>query len=275
MNLFKYGASYKSVKLQLFLSWPIIKYGKKLSHLPLLKWMINPFFKRPHNELTSIPIHKKIPNRTYSTVPLEITEKLISMIDDIFIMNECHCAGLKNRNSPRLSIGCLAFGPAIKRIHPSHGKRVGTQDAIAHVRKAAKHDLVANIAHVWIDAFAFQLTDFKNLLFICFCDDDQCLYRTHMKKRGPNLDNAYKKLPGIQIINDNQLCTGCGECLDNCFVSAIEIVDAKAVIGKACVGCGCCLQYCKKSALSLSIDNEDELLKQLFSRVREMSGVLD
>lgn len=95
-----------------------------------------------------------------------------------------------------------------------------------------------------------------------------------MKKRGPNLNNAYKKLPGIQIINDSQLCTGCGECLDNCFVAAIEIVDAKAVIKEACVGCGCCLQYCKKSALSLSIDNEDELLKQLFNRVREMSGVL-
>jgi len=80
INLFKYGASYKIVKIQLFLSWPIIKYGKKLSSLPLLKWMINPFFKRPHNELTAIPINKKIQDHPYSTVPLEITEKLISMM---------------------------------------------------------------------------------------------------------------------------------------------------------------------------------------------------
>jgi len=64
---------------------------------------------------------------------------------------------------------------------------VGSKEAIAHVRNASAHGLVANIAHVWIDAFAFQLTDFNKR----FCDDDQCLYRTHMKKRGPNLDTTY------------------------------------------------------------------------------------
>ena len=85
---------------------------------------------------------------------------------------------------------------------------------------------------------------------------------------------TYKKLPGIQIVNDLQLCTGCGECLDKCFVSAIDLVDHKAVIGEACVGCGNCIQYCKNSALGLSIDTEDKLLEQLLSRVREMSGVL-
>jgi UDP-glucose 4-epimerase len=275
INCFKYGASYKFVKIQLFLSWSIIKYGKKLSNVPVLKWIINPFFKRPHNELTAIPIHKKVTDPTYSAVPLEIMEKLIARMDEIFIMNECHCAGLKNKNSPRLSIGCLALGPAIKRIHPSHGKRVGSKEAIAHVRNASAHGLVANIAHVWIDAFAFQLTDFNKLLFICFCDDDQCIYRTHMKKRGPNLEKTYKKLPGIQIVNDLQLCTGCGECRDKCFVSAIDLVDDKAVIGESCVGCGVCIQSCKNAALGLSLDNEEKLLEQLLNRVREMSGVLD
>ncbi len=272
-NFFKYGASYKFVRLQVWLSWPLIKYGKKLSNTPILKWIINPFFKRPYNEVTSIPVNIKVKDRNYTPLPLKITEKLISGIDEIFIMDECHCAGLKNRKSSRLSIGCMALGPSIKRIHPSNGKRVNTSEAIKHVRKAAKAGLVANIAHVWIDALAFQLTDFNKLLFICFCDDDKCIYRTHMKKRGPNLDKAFKKLPGIKVEVDKELCTGCGECKEKCFVSAIKIIDGKSVIGDDCKGCGFCSSYCVNSAISISMENEEEMLKQLIHRVKEMSDL--
>jgi ferredoxin len=272
-NPFKYGPNLKLVRLQVKLSWPFITYGKKLSAVPILKWIIYPFFKRPHNELTSIPIHVNIESPESVALPQRLVERLIAQIDEVFLMDECHCAGVKNRMSPRLNTGCLAFGPSTARIHPSHGRLVDTAEAVRHVQKAAAEGLVANIAHVWIDALAFQLTQFNRLLFMCFCDDDQCLYRSFMKSRGPSLDKTYKKLPGLSVQVDPSKCDMCETCVDYCFVSAIEIQGDAAVIGADCTGCGLCVGHCPEGAISMTMENEEEMFQQLLDRVREISNL--
>ena len=272
-NPFKYGPGLKLVRLQVRLSWPLIQYGKKLSDVPMLKWLIYPFFKRPHNELTSIPIHAIVKAPDNVTLPMKLVERLVSEIDEIFLMDECHCAGVKNRDSPRLNIGCMAFGPSIARIHPSHGHRVNTKEAIEHVRKAAKAGLVANIAHVWIDALAFQTTKFNRLLFMCLCDDDRCIYRSLMKRRGPSLDGAYRKLPGLSVRVDSAKCNACETCIESCFVSAITLEGNRATIGDACTGCGFCVNNCAEGAISLTMENEEKMFQQLLQRVREISNL--
>ncbi|MBU3918072.1 4Fe-4S binding protein [bacterium] len=272
-NIFRYGPNLKLVRLQVKLSWPLIKYGKKLSALPILKWIIHPFFKRPHNELTSIPIHVNIESPDSVALSRKLVERLVSEIDDIFLMDECHCAGVKNRKSPRLNTGCMAFGPSTARIHPSHGRRINSEEAIDHVRKAADEGLVANIAHVWIDAMAFQLTNFNRLLFMCFCDDDQCIYRSFMKRRGPSLDKTYKKLPGLSVQVEKSKCTGCQTCVENCFLAAIDLQDESAVIGADCRGCGLCVDQCPNGAISLIMEDEEKMFNQLLERVREISDL--
>ncbi|MBU2643929.1 hypothetical protein KKI24_04420 [bacterium] len=270
---FKYGPGLKLVRLELRLSWPLIKYGKTLSNVPVLKWIIYPFFKHPCNELTSIPIHVNVESPDSVALPMKLVERLLAEIDDIFLMDECHCAGVKNRASSRLHIGCLALGPAIARIHPSHGRRISADQAVDHVQKAAAEGLVANIAHVWIDALAFQLTRFSQLLFMCFCDDDQCIYRSHMKHRGPSLGRTYKKLPGLSVQVDIQKCTQCETCVETCFMSAIAIEDNSAVIQDTCIGCGICISQCSAEAITMTIEDEDTMFNQLLDRVREMSNL--
>jgi ferredoxin len=270
-NIFKYGPNLKLVRLQVRLSWPLIVYGKKLSAVPLLKWFIYPFFKRPFNELTSIPIHVKIEAPKSVALPMTLVERLVGEIEDIFLMDECHCAGVKNRESSRLNTGCMAFGPSTARIHPSHGRRIDTAEAVKHVRKAAAQGLVANIAHVWVDAFAFQLTRFDRLLFMCFCDDDQCIYRSFLKRRGPSLDQTYQKLSGLSLRIDEQKCLKCEACSEACFVLAITMQENAAVIGNDCTGCGICIQHCPEGAISLTMENEEEMFTRLLNRVREMS----
>jgi ferredoxin len=272
-NIFKYGPNLKLVRLQVKLAWPLISYGKKLSTIPVLKWFIYPFFKRPYNEVTSIPIHVNVEAPDSVALPMKLVERLVAKIDEIFLMDECHCAGVKNRESPRLNIGCLAFGPSTARIHPSHGRRVGTEEAVKHVRKAAAAGLVANIAHVWIDALAFQLPRFNRLLFMCLCDDDQCIYRSFMKQRGPSLDKTYQKLPGLSVQVDPTICIACETCIDSCFVSAITIQGKVAVVGDDCKGCGNCVNQCAEGAISLTMENEEVMFKQLLERVREISNL--
>jgi ferredoxin len=272
-NIIKYGPNLKLVRLQVKLAWPLIKYGKKLSDVPVLKWVIYPFFKRPYNEVTSIPIHVNVETPDSVTLPMKLAERLVSEIDEIFLMDECHCAGVKNRKSPRLNIGCMAFGPSTARIHPSHGRRVKTEEAVEHIRKAAAEGLVANIAHVWIDALAFQLPKFNRLLFMCLCDDDQCIYRSFMKNKGPSLAKTYQKLPGLSVLVDKSKCVNCETCIDNCFVSAITMQGESAVVGDDCTGCGICIGRCDEGAISLTMENEDKMFKQLLNRVREISNL--
>lgn len=167
----------------------------------------------------------------------------------------------------------MALGGAISRMHPSHGHRASQKEAIEHVRKAANAGLVANIAHTWIDPFAFGLTRFNRLMFICFCDDCCCMYRTHMKKRGVNLDHAYKGLPGIAVAVDPETCDGCGTCVDQCFVAAMEIQNGVATTGESCRACGRCMDICPQGAVSFRMDSEEAVYQQLVDRIKAVADI--
>jgi len=270
IKVFKYGPPKKVIKVMVWLSWPIIIAGKKFSSYPVLKWIIYPFFRRPWNEVTSIPINVSVESPSSVPVPIRVLERLVQGVDERFALSECICRGHNKCDDPPRSIGCLALGPATKRMHPTNGRYLSEDEAIAHVHMAASHGLIGNVAHVWIDPLAYQ-TRFKDLMFICFCDDTNCLYRTHMKKRGPSLDGTYKKLPGIEVSVNAAQCNGCSDCIDSCFVAAIEMKKGKAVIGSDCKGCGRCVEVCPEKAIDLSIADEEELYKQMIDRIAEMS----
>ncbi len=272
MNILKYGPTKSMVRTSVRIFWPLMIAGKRLSNAPLLKWLIYPFFARPFNELTSVPINVKLDTPKSAALPRRILHRLLADVDEKFILGECICRAHDRVNAPPRDLGCMVLGPASARMHPSHGRFVDTAGAIAHVDRAAREGLVANVAHVWIDPVAFW-TRFRDLMFICFCDDASCLYRTHMKHRGPSLERAYRRLPGITLAVDAKKCTGCGTCANACFLAAIEVRDEKATFSESCAGCGRCAEVCPEGAVAMTIENEEMLYQQLLARVREMSDL--
>ncbi|NBK23042.1 MAG: 4Fe-4S dicluster domain-containing protein, partial [Spirochaetia bacterium] len=64
------------------------------------------------------------------------------------------------------------------------------------------------------------------------------------KARQNRLGSAYKS-----ATVDQDLCIGCGRCVDVCWHEGIELVDRKAHKCEACIGCGYCFQVCPTQAL--------------------------
>ena len=62
----------------------------------------------------------------------------------------------------------------------------------------------------------------------------------------------------IQI--DEELCTGCGECVPDCAEGSLQIIDGKAklVADKLCDGLGACLGSCPTGALKIIEREADE-----------------
>ena len=137
--MFTYGPGKRMVRFMVRLSWPIIAAGKKWSALPVLKRIINPFFRRPFNEITSVPISANISLPDSVPLPRGVLEKLVSRIEEKFVLDECICRNHNRIAGEERRIGCMAMGPAIRRMHPSHGRRVTTEEAIAHIRRAGEH----------------------------------------------------------------------------------------------------------------------------------------
>ncbi|HQG32085.1 MAG TPA: 4Fe-4S binding protein, partial [Deltaproteobacteria bacterium] len=51
---------------------------------------------------------------------------------------------------------------------------------------------------------------------------------------------------------EQELCTGCGSCIDQCPASALSMNDGlPAVNAEACVTCFCCQEICPQKAIAL------------------------
>lgn len=273
MNPFKYGPGRRFVKAALWLSWPVIILGKKMSSLPVLKHIISPFFAYPWNEVTYIPINVKVDPPDSVSIPLRLVKRVLALTPDIFIIDECMCRRYTGCQSYSKDIGCMVLGRAIDRMHPSHGRKVTHEEAYAHLQKASDAGLIASIAHVWIDPLAFGLTRFDKLMFICLCDDCCCLYRTFLGKRGPGLDKAAKGLPGISVSVDMNICDGCAICAERCFVKAITMKDGAALISDECRGCGRCVEICPQNALTLNFEDEEILFSRMKERIEKVADI--
>jgi len=71
----------------------------------------------------------------------------------------------------------------------------------------------------------------------------------------------------LSIIIDDELCTGCGNCVESCPFGAIEVEDDKAKILPNCTLCGVCVDVCPVEAIMLERD-EDVSEKMNISQFR-------
>jgi Fe-S-cluster-containing hydrogenase component 2 len=55
----------------------------------------------------------------------------------------------------------------------------------------------------------------------------------------------------MSVVVNQAKCTGCGACLDECPMDAIEMKDDKAFINDDCGECGACVDVCPEEAIEM------------------------
>jgi heterodisulfide reductase subunit A-like polyferredoxin len=79
-----------------------------------------------------------------------------------------------------------------------------------------------------------------------------------------------QKDPAVSCVNE-ELCNGCGLCVEICPFSAIDLEDGKAIVNKAlCKGCGLCSGTCRSGAIQHSGYSDHQILEMIKESMNEV-----
>ncbi|NHK31582.1 MAG: 4Fe-4S ferredoxin [Asgard group archaeon] len=207
-----------------------------------------------------IKINQKIKTQNDIALPSKIVHNFIEKANHHWIMNFCLCRTANHCKNYPSEIGCLFLGEAVLKIDPDLGRLVSKEEAHKHIEKCRENGLIHLIGRNKLDAEWLDVKPGNKLMTICNCCECCCLW-----KMIPDLDlkisRKITKLPGIKIIV-NENCTGCKTCLENiCFVNAISISENNAIINQdLCRGCGRCIEICPNDSIEIKILDENFIL---------------
>jgi len=174
-------------------------------------------------------------------------EKLIDKFDDIAV-GYCFCRQHQDLlgNSCQITDmreNCFTFGKSARFVSENgFGRLISKEEALKILIESENEGLVHKAYH------PFGKRD-RDETSVCNCCKDCC-----------GTFNLWKKgvLPMINYTNflsqiDQELCVGCGTCVEKCPVDAIQINESDKAERNPdwCIGCGICAHFCPESAISL------------------------
>jgi len=246
--------------------WPLSRLIYWLSNRQLLRPLSRPFYRALRSEAIIIPVHEAIGNPKSVVLPYPLLTPLIKETSTRVVMNECMCRRGENCQTYPQDFGCLFLGDGATRISSSMGRQVDAEEAIAHVQQAMAMGLVPLVVHTTFDALTLGIP-YRRMLGICFCCDCCCTVQQGLRLGPPAFWDIVVRLPGLAVEVDGA-CTGCGACVESCYVRAISLSDDRARIDEAlCKGCGRCITACPTGAVTLRLDSDVDTLGRLLDRI--------
>jgi formate hydrogenlyase subunit 6/NADH:ubiquinone oxidoreductase subunit I/predicted transcriptional regulator len=180
-------------------------------------------------------------------LPEEDIRELIGGADPVSVV-PCTCRrSIRNCDLP-VDV-CLQFNRgADYAINRGAGRRISAEEAIAIAGEAEE----AGLVHTWASGLQRRLTA------ICNCCRDCCdIFAIGMK--AGNIEQILEK-SRFRAEVDQDLCTGCQDCVERCFFEAIEMEKSpsskklKATIEEGkCFGCGLCAVTCEPEAITMKL----------------------
>jgi ferredoxin len=134
---------------------------------------------------------------------------------------------------------CLPFSPKENTFDKDpFTETITKEQALDYLRQAEEDGLVHCTMNIR-----------EGHYYICNCCTCCCGVLRGLTER--NQPNAFVNSNFIMSV-DEDLCTGCGTCIDRCQFDALDVPEDILVINKEkCIGCGVCAIVCPEEALEL------------------------
>lgn len=205
-----------------------------------------PFYENlPTGKQILITLNKEIEVPSEVIIPSQKIEEIIEKFDDIAV-GHCFCRHHKDlEGSPcvqtEMRENCFTFGKSARHIiQQGFGKAISKNEALYIMRNSEKDGLVHKAFHPNFDIKQPE----TSICNCCKC----CCPNSYPNTIAPMI-NATNF---ISIVNE-ELCVGCGICIDKCINEAIFISGNGKAQRKEelCIGCGVCAHFCPENAISL------------------------
>ena len=187
-----------------------------------------------------IPIEKALDPQTH-VFPFEQARKYIEASDAITV-STCYCRHkqrLLDRGCDYPDEVCLQIGPFAEFVKErGFGRAISKEEALEVLKKSADAGLVHTSSNTQ-----------ERIDFICNC----CTCCCGILKGVSHFNAPVRTISSnYEAKVDEDLCTGCGECVDKCQLEAIVLADNVAKINvDRCIGCGVCAYHCPFEAMTL------------------------
>ncbi|MHA1350479.1 MAG: 4Fe-4S binding protein [Promethearchaeota archaeon] len=215
-----------------------------------------------------IPINLPIKYENH-IIPYSIFKHFIERASNLVIMSYCACRKFNECSDYNQFTGCLYMGDDTldMKLTDDKGRVVSKEEALEHVRNAIDKGLIPVIGRVMAEARLYGVEDTGHFLASCFCCPCCCINGKALTF-GPSNLSIYERIAGITVNTDEDLCNGCGKCVDVCVFRGREMKDGRPKLNNdLCLGCGRCVEVCPTEAITIEIDD--------ISRVEELIGKVE
>ena len=172
-------------------------------------------------------------------------KKLIEKFDDIAV-GQCYCRQKEDFlghtcEQNLLGESCFTLGKSARHTN-KHGftRLISKKEALKILKDIEDAGLVHKVYHLNSDLS-------KDEVAICNCCSC-CCPTSKVSVTFPNVNIA-----SFTVDIDQDLCTGCGTCVEKCFNQVLEINEDGVAekVEEECIGCGVCAYLCPENAISL------------------------
>jgi ferredoxin len=214
-----------------------------------------------------IPVSQSIQRDVQAVYPYDSMSQVIERATVVAVAH-CPCrvsASLLGKGCDHPLEVCLKFDELAEYlIEKGLAREITKEEAMQIITESEE----AGLVHFVDNAFG----DIKHICNCCGC----CCWNDGTIRR--------RKVPRDVLMatyfireTDEELCNGCGDCVDVCHVNAVTIEGDIAVVDTDwCIGCGVCVRHCPTSAIKLKARSDvlpPPNFKQLYERILVEKGL--